>query len=289
MPEPSKQFSIFCKMLPTHGIIGKTEAVTTYLRCFHRNLHQIQAIQADYFTVPQILNQFMRGLCSSILQHICPMHSQTLQDAVTNTWNFEFAKLKANHAQAINLVMNELSELNSKLKQFSTGYTQNPNAQHYLSLLVTPENILPNNQELNQTKSLISNILPATITNDKLLAAIFPFELEEPLQTLLFSRAALKEKPIMTMYIDVKVDSQFIKLILDSVDHAVSTRIITTNGATKMLIGEIDEFLFEINGLIMPIKVLVIKATQYQALISNDWLSKTNAVFDWTTQKLQLN
>ncbi|KAG9295042.1 hypothetical protein G9A89_017836 [Geosiphon pyriformis] len=35
---------------------GENEAVTTYLGCFHRNLCQIQAIQADYFTAPQILN-----------------------------------------------------------------------------------------------------------------------------------------------------------------------------------------------------------------------------------------
>ncbi|KAG9286954.1 hypothetical protein G9A89_001192 [Geosiphon pyriformis] len=46
---------------------GDTKAVTTYLERFHRNLCQIQAIQADYFTVPQILNQFIRELCSSIL------------------------------------------------------------------------------------------------------------------------------------------------------------------------------------------------------------------------------
>ncbi|KAG9302941.1 hypothetical protein G9A89_022358 [Geosiphon pyriformis] len=48
------------------------------------NLHQIQAIQADYFTAPQILNQFIRDLCSSILQCICPMHSADLQATVTN-------------------------------------------------------------------------------------------------------------------------------------------------------------------------------------------------------------
>ncbi|KAG9297108.1 hypothetical protein G9A89_019389 [Geosiphon pyriformis] len=64
---------------------GETEAVTTYLRQFHRNLRQIQAIQANYFTAPQILNQFICGLCSSILQRIHPMYPQTLQDAVTNT------------------------------------------------------------------------------------------------------------------------------------------------------------------------------------------------------------
>ncbi|KAG9302755.1 hypothetical protein G9A89_009532 [Geosiphon pyriformis] len=34
----------------------ETKAVTTYLGCFHRNLRQIQAIDTNYFTVPQILN-----------------------------------------------------------------------------------------------------------------------------------------------------------------------------------------------------------------------------------------
>ncbi|KAG9285488.1 hypothetical protein G9A89_000167 [Geosiphon pyriformis] len=48
---------------------GKTEVVTTYLGHFHRNLCQIQAIDANYFTVSQILNQFICGLHSSILQH----------------------------------------------------------------------------------------------------------------------------------------------------------------------------------------------------------------------------
>ncbi|KAG9295596.1 hypothetical protein G9A89_000961 [Geosiphon pyriformis] len=46
---------------------GETEAVTTYLGRFHQNLHQIQAIDANYFTAPQILNQFIHGLHSSIL------------------------------------------------------------------------------------------------------------------------------------------------------------------------------------------------------------------------------
>ncbi|KAG9286223.1 hypothetical protein G9A89_014209 [Geosiphon pyriformis] len=31
------------------------------------------------------------------------------------------------------------------------------------------------------------------------------------------------------------------------------------------------------------------EVTQYQALVGNDWLSKNNAVLDWTTQKLQLS
>ncbi|KAG9304857.1 hypothetical protein G9A89_000770 [Geosiphon pyriformis] len=85
---------------------------------------------------------------------------------------------------------------------------------NYLSLLVTPEDTIPNNQELRQTST--SNISPATITEDESLNTIFPFELEEPSTTPLFSRAALKEKPITTMYTDVKIDGHPIKLILDN-------------------------------------------------------------------------
>ncbi|KAG9295818.1 hypothetical protein G9A89_009047 [Geosiphon pyriformis] len=97
----------------------KNEAVTTYLGHFYRNLHQIQAINTNYFTVAQILNQFIYGLHSSILQYIHPMHSIDLQAAITNARDFEAAELKANHAQAVNLVMNRSFELDSKLKQFS--------------------------------------------------------------------------------------------------------------------------------------------------------------------------
>ncbi|KAG9299878.1 hypothetical protein G9A89_005407 [Geosiphon pyriformis] len=99
--------SINCVVLKPAGIwcnLGETKAVTTYLGHFYRNLHQIQAIQADYFTVPQILNQFIY--------------------AVTNTRDFKLAELKANYAQAINLVINGLSDLDSKLKQLSDSINQ---------------------------------------------------------------------------------------------------------------------------------------------------------------------
>ncbi|KAG9286401.1 hypothetical protein G9A89_014567 [Geosiphon pyriformis] len=77
---------------------GETEAVTTYLGHFYQNLCQIQAINVNYFTAPQILNQFIHGLCSSILQHVCPLHPGTLQDAVTHAKDFESAESEANHA-----------------------------------------------------------------------------------------------------------------------------------------------------------------------------------------------
>ncbi|KAG9297630.1 hypothetical protein G9A89_011145 [Geosiphon pyriformis] len=219
----------------------ENKAVITYLGYFHRNLHQIQVINTNYFTVAQILNQFIRGLCSSILQRIHPLHLIDLQAAITNTRDFEATEHKANYAQTINLIMNRLSELNSKLKQFSDSINQK--LEGYL-----------------------------TDNHNKSLGAIFLFKLEEPSATLLFSEATLKEKPITTMYTDVKVDGYFIKLILNSrsagsiitkqlmnqlgcrVDHAASTRIITANRVTKTPIGEIDDFLIEINSITVPIK-----------------------------------
>ncbi|KAG9285764.1 hypothetical protein G9A89_013189 [Geosiphon pyriformis] len=456
---------------------GNTEAVTTYLGRFHRNLRQIQAIQADYFTVPQILNQFIRDLHSNLLQRVHPMHPVDLPTTVIHARDFEAAELEANHAQAVNLVMNRSSELDSKLKQFSksinqkleryladnhaiyqtpqrchnsgnanrfqnqsqssslttssllwqpemhachncgkqghirqltirksiqksrslvpnseslsesrlrlisnylpannaatnllttsistfnlsiavfsnlstaassnllatapnnlsvstinsnttpklsyddirkpetqnfsssshqslglhsqnlgTGATQNLTSQHYLSLLVTPEDTLTSNQKPTQKQqTLTSNILPAIVTNDELLAVIFPFEIEEPSSTPLFSKAALDEKPITAMYTDAKVDGQSIKLILDSgladIDRAASARIITADKVTKTPIGKINDFPFEVNGIVTLIKVLVIEATQYQALVDNDWLSKVNAMLDWNIQEFQL-
>ncbi|KAG9305994.1 hypothetical protein G9A89_009318 [Geosiphon pyriformis] len=176
----------------------------------------------------------------------------------------------------------------------STGTTQNPNSQNYLSLLVTSEDTTNTNLGSNQQLTLTSNIPPATVIEDKSLAAIFPFEIEEPSRVPLFSRAAIKEKPIMVMYTNAKIDGHSIKLILDNqlghqVDHAASTRIITANGATKTPIGKIDNLLIEINGITVPIKILIMEATQYQALVGNDWLSKINAMLNWNTQKLQLS
>ncbi|KAG9303542.1 hypothetical protein G9A89_018438 [Geosiphon pyriformis] len=110
---------------------GETEAVTTYLECFHRNLCQIQAINTNYFTAPQILNQFIHGLCSSILQHVHPLHPGTLQDTVICARDFESTESEANHAQAINLVMNGSSKLDSKLEKFSESI--NKRLEEYLA------------------------------------------------------------------------------------------------------------------------------------------------------------
>ncbi|KAG9296633.1 hypothetical protein G9A89_002904 [Geosiphon pyriformis] len=156
-----------------------------------------------------------------------------------------------------------------------------------------------NNSESNSPQTtLTNNILPAMVTENESLAAIFFFKLEETINPPLFSGAALKEKPITTIYTNAKVNGHPIKLILDSgsagsiitrqlmdqlgcrVDRAASVRIITADEATKTLIGKIDDFPIKVNGITIPIKVLVMEATQYQAFIGNNWLSKTNTMLD---------
>ncbi|KAG9292616.1 hypothetical protein G9A89_006988 [Geosiphon pyriformis] len=203
-----------------------------------------------------------------------------------------------------------LSSSNSLLGLYSrnsgTSAIQNLNSQNYLSLLVTLEDTTTNHLGSNQQQTLTNNILPATVINDESLTAIFPFDLEEMIEIPLFSRAALEEKPITTMYIDAKIDGHAIKLILDSgsagsmitrqfmnqlgcqVDQAANARIITADRATKTPISKIDSIPIKINGITVPIKVLVIEATQYQALVGNDWLLKTHTTLNWTTQELQL-
>ncbi|KAG9289975.1 hypothetical protein G9A89_010281, partial [Geosiphon pyriformis] len=399
---------------------NNTEAVTTYLGYFHRVLCQIQAINTMYFTELQIFNQFICSLHSSILQHVCSLHPVNLQATVTHARDFESAKLEANHAQAVNLVMNRLSDLNSKLKQISDTinqkierYLANNHQFIYQSLqrcsnqgnyncsqnqvclstlanqLWQPEMCICHNYakskhlpvndtaanlsstsildpslsttatsniltvaicnistaatsnlstlnhsnttpkltltwnpktENNTTKLEIGNgcpptdpqffqliiriafsefrywchlkpkfpelfkspatqkptqfkNLPAMVTKNKTLVAIFSFEFEETTPVPLFNEAALEEKLITAMYTDAKVDGHFIKLILNSVDCAASACIITADKMTKTPIGEIDDFLFEINGIIIPIKVLLLK---------------THTTLNWTTQKLQL-
>ncbi|KAG9304189.1 hypothetical protein G9A89_019751 [Geosiphon pyriformis] len=106
-----------------------------FLRYFSNN-NSINRLVNTFTTMKQekteaILNQFIRGLCSSILQHIRPLHPGTLQDAVTCARDFESAESEANHAQAINLVMNGLSELDSKLEKFSESI--NKRLEEYLA------------------------------------------------------------------------------------------------------------------------------------------------------------
>ncbi|KAG9296931.1 hypothetical protein G9A89_006886 [Geosiphon pyriformis] len=148
-----------------------------------------------------------------------------------------------------------------------------------------------------------TTIPPARIAENTNLSNIFLFEFETNELPFLFSNAATNEqKTITAMYTEAEVEEKAIRLILDNrstrsiityqlmqqlkrnVDRPAQTVIITANGMKKTSVGEIDNFPFTLDGITIPVKVLVMNALQYQALVRNDWLQKANAKLDWETQ-----
>ncbi|KAG9287999.1 hypothetical protein G9A89_017594 [Geosiphon pyriformis] len=76
-----------------------SETVTQYLAQFNRIRRQIEVIEQGYYTDPQVLNQFIRGLKSSILGRVRPAHPNSLPEAVTLAKALESAEKEANHKE----------------------------------------------------------------------------------------------------------------------------------------------------------------------------------------------
>ncbi|KAG9302620.1 hypothetical protein G9A89_007324 [Geosiphon pyriformis] len=150
-----------------------------------------------------------------------------------------------------------------------------------------------------------TTIPPARIAENANLSDIFSFEFEANESPFLLSNTVANEqKAITTMYTEAKVEGKPIHLILDSksarsiityqlmqqlkknVDRPVQTIIVTADGIKKTPVGEIDNFPFTINRITIPVKVLVMDAPQYQALVRNNWLQKANANLNWETQDI---
>ncbi|KAG9291077.1 hypothetical protein G9A89_012949 [Geosiphon pyriformis] len=152
--------------------------------------------------------------------------------------------------------------------------------------------------EVSVPRSNPSNhiIPPAQIAQNANLSDIFPFEFEANESLFLLSNAAVNEqKAITAIYTEATVEGKLICLILNSglagsiityqliqqlkqnVDRPAQTVIVTVDGMKKTLVGEIDDFSFSINRITIPVKVLVMNAPQYQALVGNNWLFKANA------------
>ncbi|KAG9288081.1 hypothetical protein G9A89_017676 [Geosiphon pyriformis] len=153
-----------------------------------------------------------------------------------------------------------------------------------------------------------TTIPSAQIAENANLSDIFPFEFETNELPFLFSNAAANEqKAITAMYTEAEVEGKPIRLILDSgsagsiityqlmqqlkknVNRPAQTVIVTADGMKKTPVGEIDNFPFTLDRITILVKVLVMDAPQYQALIGNDWLQKANANLNWETQELTIS
>ncbi|KAG9302480.1 hypothetical protein G9A89_006444 [Geosiphon pyriformis] len=153
-----------------------------------------------------------------------------------------------------------------------------------------------------------TTIPPAQIAENANLSDIFPFEFEaNKLPFLLSNTVANEQKAITAIYTEAEVEGKPIRLILDSgsagsiiiyqlmqqlkrnVDRPAQTVIVTANGIKKTPVEEIDNFPFTLDGITILVKVLVMDAPQYQALVRNNWLQKANANLNWETQKLTIS
>ncbi|KAG9292931.1 hypothetical protein G9A89_016293 [Geosiphon pyriformis] len=126
------------------------------------------------------------------------------------------------------------------------------------------------------------NILPAQIAQNANLSDIFLFEFEANKSPFLFNNTAVnQQKAITAMYTEAIVERKLIRLILDSrsagsiityqliqqlkrnVNRPAQTVIVTADDMKKTPVREIDNFLFSIDGITIPVKVLVMDAPQY--------------------------
>ncbi|KAG9305978.1 hypothetical protein G9A89_009302 [Geosiphon pyriformis] len=258
----------------------ETEAITTYLKCFHRNF-----LSMDYTVV--FSNAYVQCTCKLFKTHNSANISSINDTAIIlssnisigNTCNLSTTTITNNLSGTSNL--NTIIKLSSnnirkfQIKSYSKLEIGNSCLLTDPHLLITPEDALSNNQKTNHNQTLTNNILPAIVIENKSLTAIFLFKIEELSEISLFSGAALKKKPITVMYTNAKIDDHIIKLILDSgsAGSIITKQLMNqlANRTTKTPFGEIDNLLIKVNGIIILIK-----------------LSKINATFDWTIQKLQL-
>ncbi|KAG9303494.1 hypothetical protein G9A89_018390 [Geosiphon pyriformis] len=128
----------------------------------------------------------------------------------------------------------------------------------------------------------VTTIPPARIAENANLSDIFFFEFEANESLFLLSNAATNEqKAITAMYTEAEVKGKTICLILNSgsarsiityqliqqlkrnVDQPAQTVIVTTDGMKKTPVGEIDNFPFTLDGITIPVKVLVMDTPQY--------------------------
>ncbi|KAG9289377.1 hypothetical protein G9A89_007938 [Geosiphon pyriformis] len=145
---------------------------------------------------------------------------------------------------------------------------------HYTALL--EGRAAAQQQNLSYTPTTIP---PAKIAENANLSDIFLFKFEANESPFLLSNAAAnKQKAITVMYTEAEVKRKSIRLILDSgstgsiityqliqqlkknVDQPAQTIIVTANGMKKIPVGKIDNFPFTINGITIPVKVLVMNA-----------------------------
>ncbi|KAG9293318.1 hypothetical protein G9A89_007564 [Geosiphon pyriformis] len=254
-----------------------SKSVMTYIGKFNKLLRRIRQLETNnYYSDAQILDQFIAGLKDKLIKKIHPHAPEDLNSAIQHTKRYEMTMEESNCTK-LDFHHTAPSEGRAAAQQQNPSYT-------------------------------LTTIPPARIAENTNLSDIFFFEFEANKSPFLLSNVAANEqKAITAMYTEAEVEGKTIHLILDSgsarsiityqlmqqlkrnVDRPAQTVIITANSMKKTPVREIDNFPFTLDGITIPVKVLIIDAPQYQALIGNDWLQKANANLNWETQELTIS
>jgi len=109
------------------------------------------------------------------------------------------------------------------------------------------------------------------------------------------------------LYCDAEVRGRSIPLILDSgasgsivscqllndlglgIDRPSTTVMINVHGERKRPLGEVTNFPITIQGITIPVDIVVVTDAQsYSAIVGNDWLSKVNALIDYQSSMMTI-
>ncbi|KAG9294300.1 hypothetical protein G9A89_021659 [Geosiphon pyriformis] len=223
---------------------------------------------------------FIAKLKDKLIKKVHPHTSADLATAIRHAKSYEMAMEKANHTKL--LVPRNSGQQKPNYYYTQPSYLTIPEKSYFQQTVLSEDEIAaPRSNSSNHT------IPPAQIAQNANLSDIFLFEFEANESPFLLSNAAVnKQKAITAMYTEATVERKPIRLILDN--RPAQTVIVTADGMKKTPVREIDDFLFTIDKITIPVKVLVMDAPQYQALVRNDWLLKANANLNWETQELKI-
>ncbi|KAG9286853.1 hypothetical protein G9A89_012403 [Geosiphon pyriformis] len=144
----------------------------------------------------------------------------------------------------------------------------------------TTHSTLPTAAQQQNSFYTPTTIPPARIAENANLSDIFPFEFKANESPFLLSNAATnKQKAITAIYTEAEVKIKTIRLILNN----RSTRNIITYQLMQQLkrntpVGEIDNFPFTLDGITIPVKVLVMDALQLENPRITTLLSRTTCL-----------
>ncbi|KAG9295620.1 hypothetical protein G9A89_005313 [Geosiphon pyriformis] len=208
-----------------------SKSVMIYIGKFNKLLRQIRQLETnDYYFNAQILDQFITGLKNKLIKKIHPHVPEDLNSAIQHAKKYEMAMEEANHTKLVNLTIRKTSSAaEEKIDQLTKKLFNNTRRTEFLQYCTFRR-----------------------IAENANLSDIFSFEFETNESPFLLSNVTANEqKAITAMYTKAEIEGKPIRLILN---NGFAEIIVTTDSIKKTPVGEIDNFLFTIDRITIPVK-----------------------------------